>query len=128
MLTNYRNTCANQTSPSQLVLPETLTVLPLFILSGLKKSALKLMTQSFLDTKVAQTQNLLSMSMEQMSYELYNHIYKVTDVGHSDTYGHTDEATELIVKPHCLPCRGSKLSHQDVFVVDNGQYLTLLVG
>lgn len=68
------------------------------------------------------------MSMEQMSYELYNHIYKVTDVGHSDTYGHTDEATELIVKPHCLPCRGSKLSHQDVFVVDNGQYLTLLVG
>lgn len=66
--------------------------------------------------------------MEQLSYELYPHIYKVTDVGQSDTYGHTDDATELIVKPHCLPCRGSKLSHQDAFIVDNGQYLTLLVG
>lgn len=71
---------------------------------------------------------MLSMSMEQMSYELYPHIYKVTDIGNSETYGHTDDATELIVKPHCLPCRGSKLSHLDVFIVDNGQYLTLLVG
>lgn len=111
MLTNYRNTCANQTSPSQLVLPETLTVLPLYILSSLKKPALKLLTQSFLDTKVAQVQNLLSLSMEQMSYELHPHIYKVTDIGLSDAYGHTDDATELIVKPQCLPCRGSKLSH-----------------
>jgi len=111
MLTSYRNHCANQTSPSQLVLPETLTVLPLYILSSLKKPALKLLTQCFLDTKVAQVQNLLSMSMEQMSYELYPHIYKVTDIGHSDLYGHTDDATELIVKPNCLPCMGKKLSH-----------------
>jgi len=33
-----------------------------------------------------------------------------------------------MVKPHALPCRGSKLSHQDAFIIDNGQYLTLLVG
>ena len=86
-------------------------MLPLYILSSLKKPALKLLTQCFLDTKVAQVQNLLSMSMEQMSYELYPHIYKVTDIGHSDLYGHTDDATELIVKPNCLPCMGKKLSH-----------------
>ena len=46
-----------------------------------------------------------------MSYELYAHIYKVTDIGISETYGHTDDATQLIVKPQLLPCRGSKLSH-----------------
>lgn len=44
MLTNYRNLCANQTSPTQLVLPETLTLLPLYILSGLKKPALKMLS------------------------------------------------------------------------------------
>ena len=68
------------------------------------------------------------MSMEQFSYLIYPHIYKVTDIGHSETYGHTDDNTELIVKPHCLPCRGSKLSHHEAFIIDNGQFLTLLVG
>lgn len=33
-----------------------------------------------------------------------------------------------MVKPLCLPCRGNKLSHKDAFIIDNGQYLTLLVG
>mmetsp|Transcript_5389 Transcript_5389/g.6652 ORF Transcript_5389/g.6652 Transcript_5389/m.6652 type:complete len:137 (+) Transcript_5389:2282-2692(+) len=128
MLTNYRNLCANQTNPTQLVLPETLTMLPLYLLVGLKKPALKMLTQTHLDLKIAQVQLYLGMSMEQMSYELYPRIYKVTDVAQSDTWGHTDENTQLIVKPQLVPCRGSKLSHQGCFIVDNGQYLTLLVG
>lgn len=64
MLTSYRNLCANQTNPSQLVLPETLTLLPLYLLSGLKKPALKMLSHTFLDLKIAQMQNMLSMSME----------------------------------------------------------------
>lgn len=44
MLTNYRNLCANQTNPAQLVLPETLTLLPLYFLVALKKPALRLLT------------------------------------------------------------------------------------
>ena len=48
-LTNYRTLCANQTNPAQLVLPETLTLLPLYLLSGLKKPALKMLTQTTVD-------------------------------------------------------------------------------
>ena len=55
-------------------------------------------------------------------------MYKVTDIGESDQYGHTDETTQLIVKPPCLPARANKLSHYEVFILDNGQFLTLLVG
>jgi len=68
------------------------------------------------------------MGMEQMSYQLYPHIYKVTDIGNVDTYGHTDESTQLIVKPELLPCRGNKLSHYEAFIIDNGEFLTLLIG
>jgi len=93
MLTNYRNLCANQTNPSQLVLPETLTMLPLYLLSALKQPALKMLTQTSPDVKIAQVVSLLGMSMEQMSYMLYPRIYKITDIGHSDTYGHTDDIT-----------------------------------
>ena len=70
----------------------------------------------------------MAMSMEQLSYQLYPHIYKVSDVAESESWGHTDENTQLIVKPEMLPCRGSKLSHNDCFIVDNGEYLTVLVG
>ena len=111
MLTNYRNLCANTTNPSQLVLPETLTLLPLYILVALKMPALKMLSTTFLDQKVAQVQSILSMSMEQLSYQLYPRVYKITDLGHSDMYGHVDDSTQLIVKPNLLPCRGSKLSH-----------------
>ena len=111
MLTNYRNLCANQTNPQQLVLPETLTLLPLYLLVALKKPAFRLLTQTLLDTKIAQVFSILCMSMEQLSYELYPRIYKITDIGESESYGHTDETTQLMVKPQMLPCRGSKLSH-----------------
>lgn len=87
-----------------------------------------MLSTTFLDSKVAQMHQMLGMSMEQMSYELYPRIYKITDIGHSDTYGHTDDTTQLIVKPNLLPCRGSKLSHYEAFIIDNGQFLTLLIG
>ena len=93
MLTNYRNLCANQTNPQQLVLPETLTLLPLYILAAMKKPALRLLTQTHVDAKVAQMQSLLGMSMEQLSYELYPRIYKITNIGESEEYGYTDETT-----------------------------------
>ena len=32
------------------------------------------------------------------------------------------------MKPHMLPCRGSKLSHYEAFIIDNGEFLTLLIG
>ena len=103
-------------------------MLPLYLLSGLKKPALKMLTQTTVDMKLTQVQAIMGMSMEQLSYWLYPRIYKITDVGQSETWGHTDENTQLMVKPECLPCRGSKLSHQECFIVDNGEYLTLLIG
>ena len=86
-------------------------MLPLYTLTALKKPALKLLSTTVLDQKIAQMQSLLSMSIEQMSYQLYPHIYKVTDLGTSTEYGHVDDSTQLMVKPLALPCRGSRLSH-----------------
>ena len=64
-----------------------------------------------------------------MSYMLYPHIYKVTDVVEEEAdFGHNNEQSQLMVKPLYLPCRGSKLNHNDVFIIDDGSYLTLLIG
>ena len=49
LLTNYRKDCASHTSISTLALPETLKLLPLYILSAMKLPALKLLNMTGLD-------------------------------------------------------------------------------
>lgn len=128
MLATYRNQCANQTNASQLVLPETLTLLPLYVNATLRQSALKLLANCKVDDKIAQVFQLLGMSMEQMSYLLYPRVYKVTDIGQSEAFAVASEETGLLKKPPCLPCRLGKLNPQDAYLFDDGQYLTVFVG
>jgi len=81
MLYTYRNQCANQSNPSQLVLPETLTMLPLYILSIIKNPAFKLLTACRLDDKIYHIYKLTSLSMETFQYILYPRVYPVQDIG-----------------------------------------------
>ena len=145
MLANYRSQCAKSTNPSQLVLPETLTLLPLYIHSILKNPAFKLLTATNLDLKIYWVQKLLSASIEEFHYIVYPRIYEVTDIGdevsETDTfdlldmrvrlqdasYGYTDEATGYLVKPMVIGCRQNKLKRDQLYLIDNGEYLTLLV-
>ena len=75
------------------MLPETLTVLPLYLLSLLKRPALKLLTACRLDDKIYQIYKLTSLSMETFTYILYPRVYPVQDIGESEDYGHTSEET-----------------------------------
>lgn len=53
LLLNYRTLCAPNSPPSQLVIPETLKLMPLYILSMLKNPAFKLLNRDGkLDEKV----------------------------------------------------------------------------
>lgn len=89
------------------MLPETLTVLPLYLLSIIKRPAFKLLTACRLDNKIQETYKLVSMSMETLTYVLYPRVYPVQDIGESEDYGHTSEETQLIVKPVLTACRQS---------------------
>lgn len=59
------------------MLPETLTMLPLYLLSVIKTPGFKLLTACRLDDKIHSIYKLTSMSMETMSYQLYPRIYAV---------------------------------------------------
>ena len=88
MLANYRSMCAKSTNPSQLVLPETLTLHPLYILSFLKNPAFKLLSATNLDLKIYWMMKLMSVSMEEFSYLIYPRIYEVTDIGEEVSDNH----------------------------------------
>ena len=80
LLFNYRTHCATTSSPSQLILPDSLKLLPLNILASLKSPALKLLTNTKIDDKVHWIYKILSMPMSQVPYFFYPRIYKVNDI------------------------------------------------
>lgn len=80
LLFNYRTHCATSSSPSQLILPDSLKLLPLNILSTLKTPALKLLSNTKIDEKIYWTYKILSMSLQQIPYFFYPRIYKVNDI------------------------------------------------
>ena len=59
---------------------------------------------------------------------LYPRVYKVTDVDDPKDWGHTDETSGLLVKPLAQPCKHTKLIHQECFLVDDSEYMYLVVG
>lgn len=83
MLTNYRMHCASKTSPSILVMPENIRMLPLNLLSAMKTPAFRLLTLSNLDEKIAQIYSLASKPESFFAYFFYPRIYEVTDIGQS---------------------------------------------
>ena len=77
----YRQKCAAQTSPSQLILPDNLKLLPLYTLTTLKSPALKMFPGVKLDEKIFWMYKLLKMPNSHIPYFFYPRVYKVTDVG-----------------------------------------------
>ena len=81
LLYQYRHHCATSSSPSQLILPDSLKLLPLNILSVLKSPALRMLSNSRLDEKIHWIHKFMSMPLNLIPYYFYPRIYKVTDIG-----------------------------------------------
>lgn len=81
LLHSYRHNCANQSSPSQLILPDSLKLLPLNILSVLKSPALKLLHNTKLDDKIYLMSRYMGMGLNMIPYYFYPRIYRITDIG-----------------------------------------------
>lgn len=96
ILTNYRTQCAPNSSPSQLVIPESLKLLPIYVLSAMKTHAFRLISNTNqLDMKVYQVHRFLSMPFGKAPYLFYPRVYCVTNVmdvvGQQRSYGHDEQ-------------------------------------
>jgi len=120
-MANYRTQCAQSTNPSQLVLPETLKRLPLYILSALKNPAFSLLSRCSVDKKIAEIFRLVSLPMQNYTFLFYPRLYRVTDlVSEECDFGEVDPDSGYIIKPRCRPCRTKSLSLFEVYLIDDG--------
>jgi protein transport protein SEC24 len=86
LLYNYRTHCATTSSPSQLILPDSLKLLPLYILSTMKTPALKLLSNTKIDDKIYWISKILSMPLGSAPFFFYPRIYKITDIAENVTH------------------------------------------
>mmetsp|Transcript_15078 Transcript_15078/g.14650 ORF Transcript_15078/g.14650 Transcript_15078/m.14650 type:complete len:202 (-) Transcript_15078:36-641(-) len=128
MLYNYRHQCSSQSSPSQLVLPEGLKMLPLNLLVALKTPALKLLNSTSLDLKVATVFKILQTPMNLFPYFVYPRVYPIQDIVSNDSYGYQADGSDLLTKPLALEAQASVLKPDGVYLLDNGTYIYLYVG
>lgn len=128
-----------------MVIPETLKLMPIYLLSAMKTHAFRLLSNSRqLDQKVFWAQKFLSIPFGKVPYLFYPRVYCVTDVlnvvGRQEFNGEdqgdgvtldwgffSEETAQLMVKPRVIAGRIDKLTKQDAYVMDNGEYINLLI-
>ena len=142
MLTNYRTNCSPNSAPSQMVIPETLKLMPIYLLTSLKSPSFSsLLHSNMVDSKLCHVYRFLGISFNKVSYLFYPRVYKISDVvrvvGRQDSIGGdsvgcdwgmwTDDSRCQIVKPKIAYASKDKISVHDTYIMDNGEWLTILV-
>ena len=120
ILTSYRKHCTdNQTSLSQLILPEALKLLPMYLCGAMKCDAIDGGYEMFLDDKVLAQFNLLGALPFQSQVTFYPRLYSIEacDADDEDNeHGLTAtqvRCTYLLIDQEQAPC----------YVLENGHYL-----
>lgn len=113
----YRRNFSGSHPPGQLVLPENLKELSMYILSLIKSRALK-GGQEQSDRRVHDMRMFKAMSALELSLYLYPRMYSLHNLAEED--GYADEQGHLHMPPS-IRCSFSRIEVGGVYLIDNGQ-------
>ncbi|KAI8910290.1 Sec23/Sec24 trunk domain-containing protein [Gorgonomyces haynaldii] len=125
ILTAYRQHCAASSSPGQLILPESLKLLPLYTLAVLKSRALRGGKMVPSDQRVYTMRLLNSLGIAEHANYLYPRFYNISI--HDPTVGVMNEHG-LLQLPPLLRCSAARLSPSGIYLAENGRHLFLWIG
>jgi protein transport protein SEC24 len=122
MLLSYRTNCATTTAAGQLILPESLKMLPLFALTMLKMPALRTGTVKF-DIRVASLVKMLAMQLPHSVTEMYPRIYSINPLPLNS--GKPTGVENHFHLPTNISCSADKLEPDGAYLVQRGTKLFL---
>lgn len=137
MLYQYRHTCASSSPPGQLILPESLKLLPLYALALLKSDALRLnppeagraqgLPDPTADTRAAALHTFLSASEKELVHSTYPRLHELVGLGGQ---GGRDSGAEAraVRLVRINGCSAESLAGDGVFVLDGWSTLYVYVG
>lgn len=119
ILAGYRKNCAEQTNASQLILPEGLKLLPIYLCGALKCDAIDGGMELFPDNKVLAQLSLLSALPSQSQATVYPRMYYI------QACDANDEANESGLQAVLTRCWFTAIEkdYGQCYVLENGFYL-----
>eukprot|EP00731_Ephydatia_muelleri_P029503 Em0021g26a len=117
ILACYRKQCSSQSPPGQLILPESLKLMPMYANCLLKSDALLAPPMLSMDEKSWLMYCLLSMPLKESVWFLYPRMMALHDVD--------PDGKDL---PPLLRCTGQKLQENGVYLIENGFVIVLWIG
>ncbi|XP_038625074.1 protein transport protein Sec24D [Tachyglossus aculeatus] len=117
MLACYRKHCASPSAVSQLILPDAMKVLPVYMNSLLKNCVLLSRPEISTDERAYQRQLVMSMGVADTQIFFYPQLLPI----------HTMDPTSLTF-PTAIRCSEERLSEGGVFLLANGLHMFLWLG
>jgi protein transport protein SEC24 len=146
ILTCYRlHTTANKSPSGQLILPETLQLLPLWSLSALKSASLRgnIRGRTTWDDRIYHLQALLDSNPSIVTLLVHPNMYRVDQLGtgQGEWVSHVQKDVQAILSsksmdtyqpyfqlPETIPCSMSCMEDDGVYVIDDAFTLHVYVG
>ncbi|CAF1314310.1 unnamed protein product [Adineta steineri] len=116
MLACYRKNCAQATTAGQLILPETLKLLPVYVTSLIKCDALTGTQTVTTDDRSLLMQRLMSMDIKGTFAYLYPRVYALHDL-----------EEDKLPPPH-VRCLYERFSEVGAYVIENGFVMYIWLG
>lgn len=122
ILGGYRKHCSPNTSVTQLVLPESLKLLPIYLLSLLKTKAFNAFSIKS-DLRIFWIRLINSLSVRQMAYLCYPRLYCLTDGSFPEEYLDAEN-----VFPTPLLLSMENVNPTQVYCISNGIFIIVFIG
>ncbi|XP_066254197.1 protein transport protein Sec24C [Euwallacea similis] len=119
ILATYRKNCATPSSAGQLILPECMKLLPLYVNCLLKSDALSGGSDMTIDDRAFAMQVVLTMDVLSSVNHFYPRLIPVHEI---------DLSTNPLETPAPIRCTVEKMNEQGVYILDNGIHMFLWVG
>ncbi|XP_054907152.1 protein transport protein Sec24D [Poeciliopsis prolifica] len=117
MLACYRKNCASPSAASQLILPDSMKVFPVYMNSLMKTAPLVGSTELSTDDRAHQRLSVMAMGVEDSQLQLYPRLIPLHNV---------DVSSEAVPDP--VRCSEERLSDSGLFLLENGHSIFLWLG
>jgi len=125
MLHAYRVNCASMTSAGQLILPESLKLLPLYVGSIRKMPAFRSGSEIRADDRLAALIRVLGLPLALTAPCVYPRVYTMLPL--PDRAGNRTEVGDNVHMPPTIACSSDKLAPDRIYLVDTGALLRLYI-
>jgi len=125
MLHAYRVNCASMTSSGQLILPESLKLLPLYVGSIRKMAAFRSGSDIRVDDRVAALVRMLGLPIAQTAPLVYPRVYTLWPL--SERAGFPTTVGDNVHMPPTIATSSDKLAADRIYLLDNGSALMIYI-